>query len=155
MIGLNRNRYLLLIDIFLIVLAGILAFLIRLDASPLFVQYLPVLALFIVSGLVIKPFIYWAFGLYRQYWRYASISELRLIVTAVTVSSLVLTVLFLVILLPYGLILGFPRSVLAIDWLLGLLFVGGDRFLVRVSAESPGARRGPGQKSRQRKLNCV
>ena len=135
---LNRNRYILFIDALLIIVAAPLAFLIRLDASPLFIRFLPAMAVFAGVGLVVKPFLYWAFGLYRQFWRYASVNELKLIVITVTVSSLVLTALFIAILLPYGLISTFPRSVLVIDWLLQLIFVGGIRLLVRVSAEGAG-----------------
>ena len=113
MIWLNRNRYILLIDIALVLLAAPLSFLIRLDASPAFIEFLPILARFALAGVVIKPCLYWAFGLYRPYWRYASVRELRLIVTAVTASALALTVLFVVILLPYRLIWTFPRSVLS------------------------------------------
>ncbi len=149
---LDRNRYILLIDALLIVVAGPLSFLIRLDASPLFLFYLPVLFLFIGVGLVIKLFLYWAFGLYRHFWRYASTDELLLIITAVTISSLVLTIIFVVISLPYGLISGFPRSVLVIDWLLQLIFVGGIRFLVRISVESSGAKEPLAQKSRQNRV---
>ncbi|MEW5958497.1 MAG: nucleoside-diphosphate sugar epimerase/dehydratase [Chloroflexota bacterium] len=149
---LDRNRYILLIDAILIMVAGPLSFLIRLDASPLFFFYFQVLLLFVAVGLVVKLFLYWAFGLYRHFWRYASTSELLLIITAVTVSSLVLTVIFVAISLPYGLISGFPRSVLVIDWLLQLIFVGGIRFLVRISAESSGARESFVQKSRQKRV---
>jgi FlaA1/EpsC-like NDP-sugar epimerase/lipopolysaccharide/colanic/teichoic acid biosynthesis glycosyltransferase len=149
---LNRNRYILLIDIILIIFGAPLAFLIRLDASPLFVLHLPIIGLFAVTGLIVKPFIYWAFGLYRRFWRYASTGELLLIVAAATVSSLVLTVLFLAIILPYGLIPFFPRSVLVIDWLLQLIFVGGVRFLVRVSTESSKAGESLGQRTRQRRV---
>jgi FlaA1/EpsC-like NDP-sugar epimerase len=136
---LDRNRSIFFVDVALILLAAPLSFLIRLDASPAFVNFLPILARFALAGLLVKPSLYWAFGLYRPYWRYASIRELKVIVTAVTFSSLVLTILFVVILLPYRLIWTFPRSVLAIDWLLQLTFVGGIRFLARVSAEGPRA----------------
>ncbi len=136
---LNRNRYILVIDTLFIIIAAPLAFLIRLDASPSFIRFTSVMVLFAGVGLVVKPFLYWAFGLYRQFWRYASINELRLIVITVSVTSLTLTVLFIVILLPYNLINTFPRSVLVIDWLLQLIFVGGIRLLVRVSAEGAGS----------------
>ena len=133
---LNRNRYILLIDVIFIIITAPLSFLVRLDASPLFIQFFPALIIFMLVSLVVKPFLYWAFGLYRQFWRYASISELKLIVIAVTVSSLVLTALLIAIALPYGLLKSFPRSVLVIDWLLQLIFVGGIRLLVRISGEN-------------------
>jgi FlaA1/EpsC-like NDP-sugar epimerase len=135
---LNRNRYFLAYDALLIVLAAPLAFFIRLDFSPALVHSLPLLFTFILAGLLVKLPVFHAFGLYRHYWRYASIAELRLIATAVTVSSLALTVLFVAILLPYDVLPTFPRSVLLIDWLLMLLLIGGVRMLARLVAENSG-----------------
>jgi FlaA1/EpsC-like NDP-sugar epimerase len=135
---LNRNRYFLTYDALLITVAAPLAFFIRLDLSPALVHSLPLLLTFIAAALAIKLPIFYGFGLYRQYWRYASIAELKLIATAVTVSSLVLTVLFVAILLPYDLLPTFPRSVLLIDWLMMLLLIGGVRMLARVAAENSG-----------------
>jgi FlaA1/EpsC-like NDP-sugar epimerase len=95
----------------------------------------------IVLALLIKPFVYSIFGMYRQLWIYASIKEMRSVLVAVTTASVLLSVAvigmtFIQIRLPNY--LGFPRLVLVSDWLLSLILVGGLRLAVRALAETRG-----------------
>jgi len=85
-------------------------------------------------AIVIKPFIYFTFGLYRRMWIYASVQELVLITSAVTSAS-VLVSLIIVILWALRVFPAFSRGVLVIDWILSLLAVGGIRFALRIMAE--------------------
>jgi FlaA1/EpsC-like NDP-sugar epimerase len=85
-------------------------------------------------ALIIKPIVYYFFGLYRRMWVYASIPEIKLIFFAVTTASVILTIPMLFFL--YGRVFfAFPRSVLVIDWILSILMVGGQRFSFRVFSE--------------------
>jgi FlaA1/EpsC-like NDP-sugar epimerase len=129
-----RNRYFVIGDLLLTALSATLGFAIRLDV-PLFWTYLPVCVSFVLIAMVIKPPIYYLFGLYRRYWRYASIQEMLSILGAATTASAILSFLVLGVFLPLGWFDKFPRSVLIIDWLLSLLFVGGIRFSVRFAGE--------------------
>jgi len=86
-------------------------------------------------SLVIKPLTYYLFGLYRRMWIYASIKELKVIAIAVTSASFVVAAI-MIALFTLGVFFGFPRSILIIDWLISLVFVGGLRFSMRVLAES-------------------
>jgi FlaA1/EpsC-like NDP-sugar epimerase len=130
-----RNRAIFAGDLILIVTSVLTSFALRLDLGPVFVAYVPHALAMIVMALAIKPMVYHLFGLYRRYWAYASTRELWLITLATSSASLVLTILLMALILSGGL-RGFPRSVLAIDWLLSLLSVGGLRLAVRVLAES-------------------
>lgn len=122
-------------DMMLIVISGLGSFALRLDIGPLFIWYLPQAYWFIGVALVIKPIVYYIFGLYRRLWAYASTQELKAIVAAVTTASvgvsIIIVILRVVQVLPY-----FPRSVLPIDWLLSLALVGGFRFSMRILAET-------------------
>ena len=69
-------------------------------------------------------------------WVYASIRELRLVASAVTTASFLVTVVLLIFLFTLKLFNGFVRSVLIIDWLLSILLIGGVRFLLRLIAEN-------------------
>jgi FlaA1/EpsC-like NDP-sugar epimerase len=129
-----RNRYFVLSDVLLTALSAAMGFAIRLDV-PLFWTYLSVCILFVLMAIAIKIPIYYLFGLYRRYWRYASIHEMLTIFAATTVSSAILSLLVLGLLLPLGWFDKFPRSVLVIDWLLSLFFIGGIRFSVRFLGE--------------------
>ena len=124
-----RNRYVLLADLPLIAVAAYIAFALRFDW--LFQYDRADFVLFLTGALLVKPPIFALFGLYRRYWRSASTPDLIAIALATTSATLFLTVIFGV-----GRALdwfvGVSRSVLAIDWLLTLVVVGGLRLSIRV-----------------------
>lgn len=130
-----RNRFLLLADLFLIATGVLASFALRLDLGPLFVSYLPHAWAMIGVALVIKPAVYYLFGLYRRYWAYASIREMLTISLATAAASSGVAVV-MILLIVSGALRNFPRSVLGIDWLFSLFSVGGLRLAVRVLAES-------------------
>ena len=129
-----RSPVVLLADLLFIIIAALGSFALRTDLGPLFELYLPQAYVLIGVGLVIKPVVYYAFGIYRRLWLYASIQELKLIIIAVTTSS-VLVSLTIVLLRAFEVLPYFPRSTLPIDWLLTLALVGGMRFSLRILAE--------------------
>lgn len=133
-----RNRYLLMGDIFLSLVAVIASYMIRLELIAIFPTYQSSLVWMLGIVLVVKPFIYYLFGIYRRLWRYASTRELVLILSAVTTASMIVSAL-MIALFAWGAFVGFPRSVLVIDWLLSLGFVGGLRFTFRIMADSSSA----------------
>jgi FlaA1/EpsC-like NDP-sugar epimerase len=122
-------------DLFLIVVAALGSFALRTDIGPLFVYYLPQAYWLIALGLLVKPLVFYVFGLYRRLWAYASVQELKTIVVAVTTSSVLVSLIVVVLravqVLPY-----YPRSTLPIDWLLSLILIGGFRFSLRVLADA-------------------
>jgi FlaA1/EpsC-like NDP-sugar epimerase len=135
-----RNRFVLIGDLALIVVSVLGSFALRLDVSQL-PFYFPAALLMCCVALVIKIPIYFAFGLYRRLWMYASTHELRLITVAVTTAS-VLSSGVMIALITAGLIQpGMPRSALGIDWLLSLVLIGGSRFALRILAEQSSTRR--------------
>jgi FlaA1/EpsC-like NDP-sugar epimerase len=131
-----RNRFILVGDLILIVTSVLASFALRLDLGVAFLDYLPSAWVMLGLALAIKPVVYYLFGLYRRYWVYASIRELRLIAAATTTASVVVALFVLLQRSLGGLQAGFPRAVLGIDWLLSLFSVGGLRLTVRLLAES-------------------
>jgi FlaA1/EpsC-like NDP-sugar epimerase len=137
-----RNRYLLAADLLAVVLCLVGAFVLRLDwffqRQP---EYTAAFNFALAAGLVAKPIVYFAFGLYRRYWRYAGLPDLLVIFLAVSASSAAVALV-----VAGGVMAGyvpfFPRSILALDWLLTLACVGGIRLSVRVMSEQFGARHG-------------
>jgi len=129
-----RNRYLLLVDLGLIVVSVLGSFALRLELDNLYPYYSAII-LMILIALGIKPAVYYFFGLYRRLWIYASINELKIIIAAVAVASVIVSAV-MILLFSLNIITGLPRSVLGIDFLLSLVFVGGVRFALRVRAES-------------------
>lgn len=131
-----RNRYLFLGDCILIIVSVMISYLLKFELTFDFYNiYLPSAVWMSGVALLVKPLVYYSFGLYRRVWSYASIQELKLILVAVSLASvpvaLIMLALFSLRLFP-----GFPRMALVIDFLLSLLSVGGLRFAVRILAEN-------------------
>ena len=76
--------------------------------------------------------IFWKFGLYRGIWRYASLNDLRRIVLAVLLAAAAIP--FMLWMLRSNLVV--PRSVLVLNPLLLILFMGGSRLLYRMWKET-------------------
>ena len=111
------------------------SFALRLNLEQFVLDYIPAFSFMLITALIIKPYIYTRFGLYRRLWAYASIPEMSLIIRAVFTASSIVAIL--VIAANYfGLFFRLPRSVLVIDWLASMAFVGGLRFALRVLSES-------------------
>ena len=54
------------VDLVLILIVVNLAFLTRFEQSYLYYKFIPVMRRMMVVSFVIKPIIYWSFGLYRS-----------------------------------------------------------------------------------------
>ncbi len=136
-----KNRYLLFGDMFLSLISVLISYLIRLELIAIFPTYQNSMLWMLVVVAIVKPLVYYFFGIYRRLWRYASIRELILILSAVTTASMLVSGA-MIGLFASGMFFGFPRSVLVIDWLLSMTFVGGLRFTFRVMAESSASSNG-------------
>lgn len=146
-----RNRYILLADLPLVAIAASGAFALRFDW--LFSHNRPEFLPFLLAVLLIKPVVFYVFGMYGRYWEYASIQDLVAVTLAVSAASTCLAVL---IGLEYAFRLvpmEFSRQVVLIDWLLTLALVGGLRMSVRVVGEARRkARKGANNESLRRVL---
>jgi FlaA1/EpsC-like NDP-sugar epimerase len=131
-----RNRYFFLADIFLVAIAAMLSFAIRLDTFVLKRIFLRDCLMYVAVAVVTKPAVFYAWGLYRRLWRYASTRELLLVTSGALVSTTVAWGVALLIGLPLDMIAWIPRSVPLIDFLLSLSLVGGIRFAQRIVAET-------------------
>ncbi len=130
-----RKNIVLIADLFFIIVAALGSFALRTDLGPLFIYYLPQAYWLVGIALIIKPAVFYSFGLYRRLWAYASTQELKLIIVAVSTASVLVSVV-VVVLRAAQILPNFPRSTLPIDWLLTLVLIGGFRFSLRVLAES-------------------
>ena len=79
----------------------------------------------------LQAMVFWRFGLYRGIWRFASLNDLKRIVLAVAVATLLIT-LVLVMTRPAAIV---PRSVLVLDPLLLVVLMGGNRLAYRAWKE--------------------
>ncbi len=133
-----RNRYLFIADLFFIICSVFGSFLLRFELGPLFTYYLPQAYWMVLIALILKPIAYHWLGMYRRVWAYISINELKFIAAGVSLGSTFVAIGILILTnlqIQVGGYLGFPRSVLIIDWLLSILGVGGMRLALRLAAE--------------------
>ncbi len=128
-----KNRYVLALDLPLIALAAFGAFAVRFDWR--FYESRPEFPLYVLLALGVKPLVFLAMGMYRRYWRYASVQELILVLLAATAASAVMAVIIQVALVLNIMPDGFSRVVLFTDWILTMVAAGGLRFTVRALNE--------------------
>ncbi len=132
-----RNRWFLLTDVLLGIVTPGVALMLRVDMDAFSPHYRVGLALYIALSLAVKLPVFYAFGLYRRFWRYASIDEMLAIVMAVGVSVGIAGTAFLVgQSVAWATGNGLPRSVPFLDGLFTLVLVGGTRFSVRALASA-------------------
>ena len=146
-----RNRYVLVLDLLLIIASVFGSYALRFELGQQFFDYLPSAYWMIGVALLVKPLMYYFFGMYRRLWSYASTQELKLVIFAVTSASVMVS-LFMVILAALKAFDGFSRGILVLDWLLSILLVGGVRFTMRVVADSQNSFSSANKKSAKRAL---
>ncbi|HEY5673329.1 MAG TPA: polysaccharide biosynthesis protein, partial [Malonomonas sp.] len=126
-----RSFFIAVLQVLIIVSSLFFALSLRFDFGipPLFLQRAYAL---LPAVLTIKLVIFWKLGLFRGWWRYASMSDLITIFKANLLASLGV-VLYAVIVHRLELV---PRSVLALDGIFCFLMMGGVRFLTRAFREN-------------------
>ena len=129
-----RNRYFFIADVLLMPLAVGVSFLLRLDVAGLR-PYVRTLLIFAALAAIVKPAIFYLFGLYRRYWRYASASELVNVALATLTGTAVVTLLVYSLASLVWEFRPLPRSIPMLDWLVSLPMVGGTRFAVRLATD--------------------
>lgn len=127
----NRNFYkMILLDAILVTAAFVLAYLLRFDGHISPSQWISIKnnLPFLIP---LKLLCFFMFGLYRGMWRYTGLVDLKNILKA---SSLASIIIVLIILCLYR-FQGYPRSIYIIDWGFTFLFVTGIRVFVRLFFE--------------------
>ena len=139
-----KNRHFFLIDFLLLSLTPVIALSLRLQI-PWDTGYTRPLLLYTTLALIIKLSTFYLVGMYRQFWRYASVDSMLTIVWGVGAASIITTGVVFGL---YG--SGFlgtrsiPRSIPLIDSMLTLFVVGGTRMSLRVlEYQSSGGRTNP------------
>lgn len=128
-----RNRHLLALDALLLSLSPFLVFALRLESVHWGPGYPHTAFVFAAVSVPLQLVIYWAFGLYRRLWRYASVSELERIIIAGVIGSVASAVLGYSVLPALGLIEAHvPVSVLFTNGLLAIGIIAAPRLLIRV-----------------------
>ena len=129
-----RNRHFFFFDLALLPAVAVMSFALRLDAAGM-QNWTKAILVWLLLSVPSKLLVFYWFGLYRQFWRYASVDELVLIALATAMGEVVAAALLFAVIVPLSGIDAFPRSIPFIDGLLTLLVVGGPRFAVRLAEQ--------------------
>lgn len=129
----GRNRYFLLADLPLIAIAAFGAFSLRFDW--LFMSYRFEFLPFLAIALIVKPIVFYLFGMYGRYWRYGTAQDVIAILLANSAASM-LTALVVGVTRAMDWMPDFSRQALFIDWLLTLAVTAGLRLSVRVIGDA-------------------
>jgi FlaA1/EpsC-like NDP-sugar epimerase/EAL domain-containing protein (putative c-di-GMP-specific phosphodiesterase class I) len=128
-----NNGHFLIIDAIIFAIAPLLALVLRLDGQFDIGTYKSSLLLATVIFLTTKISLFYSCGVYKRYWRYASIDELNqlslLMLGAVILQTLVFYMLHQSGIVPVYI----PRSLPLLDGILSLLMMGGTRFSLRAT----------------------
>ena len=142
-----KNRYVLLADLIVFGVAVFGAFGLRFDwffatNRPEFVPY-------VIAAALIKPVVFYLFGMYGRFWRYATVDDVVALMIANSAASVAMAVFVSLGIFVFGFIFEFSRSVLFVDWVLAAGGVAAVRLSIRVIGESSQTgRRAPGQGKR-------
>ena len=82
-----RNRFFFFIDLVLLPLATYLAYVARFEGTQWPAEAQIALIGYLLATVPIKLLVLYGAGLYRRLWRYATVSDLELIIGACTVST--------------------------------------------------------------------
>ncbi len=127
-----RNRHFLIIDLLIFCITPGQALLLRTDRlTNLYTNWFS-LALYGLMALIIRLLIFYDFGLYRRFWRYASSSEISQVVKAMLVATSLIEACFWIFnhTIPA---FNLPRSLPLIDALLALSLVTASRASIRLT----------------------
>ncbi|MGB3757599.1 MAG: polysaccharide biosynthesis protein, partial [Rivularia sp. (in: cyanobacteria)] len=136
-----RNRHLLIFDIIFFTITPLLALILRLDGNLALQAYASDLVTATLLFLAVKIGVFYSFGFYRRYWRYAGVEELTYVAMLIVAAVVIQTLLFDVVdfTQPWA-VDTLPQSLPYIDGLLSCIFIGGLRFSVRVVERSKHSR---------------
>jgi perosamine synthetase len=133
--------YMIIADILLTLVSIIFGLMLRVDVlnpgNSLFNYYIRSIWPFTILAIIIRPVFLYYTGMYSRIWRYATTRDFALLAGSVVAGSIVLSVLTLVIINPY-IIIVFPRSLLILECILSIMFLGGLRVSIKVFQRYPG-----------------
>ena len=123
-----RRYFIIIVNLLLIVLSYITSFFIRFEFNLEIVKnYWDIILITLPLLIAIKLVVFNYFGLFSGLWRYVSIDDLWRMIKANSVS----TVIFILAMVFFHGLIGFPRSIFILDWILSLIFLGGIRLMAR------------------------
>jgi Predicted nucleoside-diphosphate sugar epimerases len=131
-----RNRHLFVADALSVIIATLIAFLVRFEHFQWLNENVKLVGTYLVLTVPLRLGAFYAAGMYRRLWRHASVGELRPIITAAGVPALFAQSLDWIFLPLSGLTpTRVPFSVVFIDTFLTGAFITFPRLMVRIGRQ--------------------
>jgi perosamine synthetase len=127
--------YMMIADALLTLTSIVFGLMLRLEISNpgyLFSYYFQSIWPFTILAVIIRPALFYAAGMYRRIWRYATPRDFMILVGAVLAGSAILFFTTIFLFIP-NFIVVFPRSIFILEAILSVLLLGGIRVLIKVS----------------------
>ena len=141
-----KNRYVLLADLAVFVFAVFGAFGLRFDWY--FFTNRPEFQPYVLAAPPIKVLVFYLFGMYKRFWRYATVDDVVALMIANSAASVAMAAFVSLAIFAFGFMVEFSRSVLVADWILAACGVAAVRLSIRAIGESHTGRRAPGDGKR-------
>lgn len=136
-----RYWYMLLADMLLTALGIIIGLMLRLEVfyigQPLFGYFLRIIWPYILITALIHPMVFYFTGIYSLMWRYATTNDFLRLSFSILLGTLIMVPITLLVLFPRYMIT-FPRSLLILEGVFSLLFLGGLRVLLMLTERYSG-----------------
>ena len=127
-----RNRHLFASDLVSLVLASLVAFLVRFEDFGWLADHAGLIAPYMALSVPVRLAVFYFAGLYRRLWRHASIGELRRLIAAAVAGGVVCAIAGLFVLPTFGITATrVPLSVVILDAMFAGAFVALPRLLAR------------------------
>ncbi len=137
-----RNRHLFVADALAVIVAPLVAFLVRFEQARWISDNFRLVGLYLLLSVPLRLLIFYAAGMYRRLWRHASVGELRPIAVAALGGGVVAGLVGLIVLPVFHLTATrVPFSVVFIDTLLSGALIALPRLMVRVTRQGSMRRR--------------
>lgn len=131
-----RTWQIILIDALLTLVSVVFALMLRLEI--IYVGYfVQAIWPFFLIAVLTRPAVFYAFGMYRRIWRYAKTRDYISLTLSILVGTVILSAITLIILYPRYMET-FPRSLLVIESVTSLIFLGGLRVGLKIFERYPG-----------------
>ncbi len=132
--------FMILADAILTLVSIFFSMILRLEilhsGYSLFGYFLWQIGPFILFSVILRPVVFYFTGIYKHLWRYATWRDYSRLAASILSGSIILALVTLFILYPLWMNT-FPRSLLILEGIFSLLFLGGWRLILKLSERYP------------------
>jgi dTDP-4-amino-4,6-dideoxygalactose transaminase len=132
----SKTWLIILTDALLTLAAFIVALMLRFEFNIIVDPFLHALRPVILIGVFVKPLVLYLAGVYKTVWRYATTRDFFRLSVAIIIGSVIISLVAFLLFPTY--VPTLPRSILVLEGVLSLIFLGGLRVIIHQVERYPG-----------------